>query len=90
MDKIDVEINNGRIMRIIQTDVDKARCGIGLETINSQGKVEERLLIEEGDFVMLINYYRYIKEYDIKDDFINRDGLNDRNELALESENIEL
>ncbi len=90
MNKIDVEINNGRTMRLTQTDTDKERCGIGLETLDSNGKVVERLLIDEGDFVMLINYYRYIKDYDIKDDFINRDGLNDREEYVLKSENIEL
>lgn len=32
------------------------------------------LSIPEGDFVMLINYYRYIKNNDIQCDFINYHG----------------
>jgi len=39
-------------------------------------------LIDEGDFVMLLNYYYYIKDYDIKDDFINREGVNDREKFS--------
>lgn len=86
--KIDIEINNGRIMRISQTESDKIRCGIGVETLDEKGNLEEKELISEGDFVMLINYYHYIKENDIKDDFINTTGLNDRKDF--ESENIEI
>ncbi len=78
---IDIEINNGRILRINQTSSDKAREGIGVEHINSKGKVDRRDLISEGDFVMLLNYYYHIKDNDIKDGFINRDGLNDRKDF---------
>lgn len=88
--RIDIEINNGRTMRIIQTDSDKARCGIGIETLDEDNNLEERELISEGDFVMLINYYRYIKENDIKDDFINITGLKDRNEFESELNDIEI
>ena len=77
-------------MRIIQTDSDKARCGIGIETLDEDSNLEERELISEGDFVMLINYYRYIKENDIKDDFINTTGLKDRNEFESELNDIEI
>lgn len=84
MNKIDIEINNGRTMRISQTEADKAREGIAVETFNESGKIDRRDLISEGDFVMLMNYYRYIKDYDIKDDFINRDGFNSREEYNLE------
>lgn len=81
MNNIDIEINNGRILRISQTESDKVRCGIRIETLDEKGNLEERELISEGDFVMLINYYHYVKDNDIHDDFINRDGLNDRNNL---------
>lgn len=84
--KIDIELNNGRTMRINQTESDKIRCGIVIETLDENRKLEDRELISEGDFVMLINYYRYIKENDIKDEFINRDGLNDREEFQEEYE----
>ena len=30
---------------------------------------------------MLMNYYRYIKDYDIKDEFININGKNSKKEM---------
>lgn len=75
---IEVEIHNEGRLRLTQTESDKARCGIGIEHIDYKGDIYRRDLIDEGDFVMLLNYYYYIKNYDIKDDFINRDGINKR------------
>ena len=81
MDKrIKVEINNGGIMTLEQSEADKIRFGIALESVNQKGETYRRDLIDEDDFVMLMNYYCYIKDHDIKDDFINRDGTIDRNE----------
>lgn len=77
-------------MRIVQTETDKNREGIGIETLDENGNLEERELIDEGDFVMLINYYRYIKEYDIKNDFINRDGINNEEDYSYQSQDMEL
>lgn len=82
---IKVEINNNGILKLRQNESDKVRGGITLEYINSKGQAYERALIDEGDFVMLTNYYRYIKDYDIYDDFINRDGTNKRDEYNLEN-----
>lgn len=90
MDNIDIRINNGRTMRIVQTETDKNRDGIGIETLDEKGNLEERELIDEGDFVMLINYYRYIKEYDIKNDFINRNGINNDEDYSYQSQDMEL
>lgn len=90
MNNIDIKINNGRTMRILQTESDKNREGIGIETFDSNGNLEERELISEGDFVMLINYYRYVKEYDIKNDFINRNGINTYEDYSHQPEGIEL
>ena len=81
MNNIEVEINNEGKFRLSQTEADKARCGIALETIDHKGQVYRRDLISEGDFVMLMNYYIYIKDYDIKDDFINVEGKNDRKDF---------
>lgn len=81
---IEIEINNGGILKVSQTQADKLRCGIGIESIDSDENIARRDLIDEGDFVMLINYYRYIKDNDIKDDFINRNGLNDRDSINNE------
>lgn len=77
MSSIEVEINNEGKFRLSQTEADKARGGIALETIDHKGEVYRRDLINEGDFVMLMNYYIYVKDYDIKDDFINVEGKND-------------
>lgn len=81
---IEIEINNGGILKVSQTQADELRCGIGIESIDFDGNIARRDLIDEGDFVMLINYYRYIKDNDIKDDFINRNGLNDRDSINNE------
>lgn len=72
-------------MRIVQNESDKNREGIGIETLDENGNLEERELIDEGDFVMLINYYRYIREYDIKNDFINRNGINNEEDYSYQS-----
>ena len=77
-------------MRVVQTETDKNREGIGIETLDENGNLEERELIDEGDFVMLINYYRYIKEYDIKNDFINRNGINNEEDCSYQSQDMEL
>ena len=81
MSSIEVEINNEERLRVSQTEADKARCGIALESIDHKGQVYRRDLIDEGDFVMLMNYYIYVKDNDIKDDFINLEGKNDRKEF---------
>lgn len=31
-------------------------------------------IVSAGDFVMLLNYYKYIKDNDIQNDFINYHG----------------
>lgn len=88
--KIELEINNGRTMRIKQSNEDKIRDGVALEIIDYNGEIDRRDLIDAGDFVMLMNYYRYIKDNDIKDDFINRNGLNDKEDFYLQADDIEL
>lgn len=34
----------------------------------------EKVTINSGDMVMLLNWYRYVKRNNIQDDFINPDG----------------
>lgn len=68
---ITIPINNGREMEISQ---DKARELIVIET-KENGLTDMRYGISEGDFVMLMNYYRYIKDNDIQCDFINPYGV---------------
>lgn len=81
---IEIEINNNGTLRLSQTEADKARCGIAVENVDEKGKVYRRDLISEGDFVMLINYYQYVVDNDIKDEFINSNGLNERDNIDKE------
>lgn len=83
---IEIEINNEGTLRISQTDSDKARAGIGVEHVDSYGEVYRRDLIDEGDFVMLINYYCYVKDNDIKDEFINPNGANNKEDIVTDIE----
>lgn len=80
---INIEINNGGTLRLSQTEADKLRRGVALESITANGEVYRRDLIDEGDLIMLMNYYRYIKDHDIKDEFINRDGLTEKYEYNV-------
>lgn len=71
---IEIEINNRGYLRVIQNSINKSDQTITLECVDANGEVERRDTIDEGDFVMLMNYYRYTIDKNIKDDFINRDG----------------
>ena len=84
--QINIEINNGGTLKISQIDVDKLRNGIAVESIDDKDKVYRRDLISEGDFVMLMNYYRYVVDNDIKNDFINPNGLTDENDQEVDTE----
>ena len=78
---IEIEINNGGTLRVSQTDANKTKCGVVVESIDDKGKIYRRDLINEGDFVMLMNYYCYVKDNDIKDDFINPNGSYKREDI---------
>ena len=65
------EINNKRKTFISQDHFDGA---IDITTYNEKNEFESEYSIPVGDFVMLLNYYRYIKDYDIGHDFINPNG----------------
>lgn len=67
--KLSYNVNNGEKLELIQRGHD----GTVLIKDNSWGSTE---FIPAGDMVMLINYYRYIKDNDIQNDFINPNGKN--------------
>lgn len=69
---IKIDISNGREMEVHQ---DKATQSIKVLT-GKGNNIDSNVNIPEGDFVMLLNYYRYIKDYNIKCDFINPHGIN--------------
>lgn len=86
---IEVKINNGGTLKVYQSESDKVRCGISLESIDNNGDVYRRDLIDEGDFVMLMNYYRYIKDNDIYDSFINDTGINNKEDYEFSNDDME-
>ena len=69
MGKISFDVNNGGKLELIQRGHD----GTVLICDKSASNTE---LIPAGDMVMLVNLYRYIKDNDIQNDFINYNGKN--------------
>lgn len=80
---IEIEVNNGRVMTISQGEqygdiqVETGEKGASL--------VDAHFEISAGDMVMLINYYRFIKDNDLQCDFVNYNG---RNVGEVKDENV--
>ena len=75
---ISFDTNNGGKMKLIQRKHD-GTCLISTEDekgLNNSLLSDKEALISNGDMVMLLNYYSYVKRYDIQNDFINPDGKN--------------
>lgn len=72
--KLTYSINNGGLLELVQRGHD----GTVLIMDSSRENQKERKsnYISAGDMVMLINYYRYIIDNDIQNDFINPNGAN--------------
>lgn len=68
MGKISFEVNNGGKLNVLQEKHD------GKVSVNVDGN--NGYYISSGDFVMLLNYYKYVKDNDIQNDFINFNGKN--------------
>lgn len=64
MNKLTFSTNNGGILVVKQNNHD---CCVQVSTGEK---------INAGDFVMLLNYYSYVKRNDIQNDFINYHGKN--------------
>lgn len=69
--KLTYSVNNGKTMELIQRGHDGT-------VLISDGFTDEETenYIKPGEMVMLINYFRYVKENDIQCDFINPYGKN--------------
>lgn len=67
------KVNNNGIMNMIQQTVDGKVIVKRLEKDKSYKTITT---IPAGDMVMLVNLYKYIKENDIQNDFINPHGKN--------------
>lgn len=60
---IEFEVNNQRKIRLEQQEQDKdVNVTVWAEQIDGIREVEEEYAISPGDFVMLLNWYRYQKE----------------------------
>ena len=69
---IEIEVNNGQTLFLTQVSKD------GDTILNrwNGDKMEYERTIPAGDMVMLLNLYRYVKDNDIYDSFINPKGKN--------------
>ena len=66
--------NNGGILNMIQQELDGKVIVKRLERDKGYKTITT---IPAGDMVMLVNLYKYIKENDIQNDFINPHGKNE-------------
>lgn len=72
MNKILFKVNNGGTLGIGQAAPDGA---IYMSCIDSNSKIKSRK-IPAGDMVMLLNWYCYVKDNDLQNDFANPYGTN--------------
>lgn len=68
MGKISFDVNNGGKLNVFQAKHDGS---VNVNTGESRG-----YNISAGDFVMLLNYYKYVKDNNLQNDFINYHGKN--------------
>lgn len=60
INRIEMEINNGRTMQLAQQEYDGE---ITLTTYHTEnGLVDKEISVSPGEMVMVMNYYRYQKE----------------------------
>ena len=84
----DYEINANKLFdNALKLSVNNGRF---IKTIDQNGNIERNDLVGEEDFVMLINYYKFIKDNDIYDEFINQNGTNNKDSFDIEKEIIEI
>lgn len=59
---IQIPVNNQQTLEIVQ---DKKKDGIVVTRKDQNGNVNHRYIIEEGDMVMLLNYYQFRKSHNL-------------------------
>ena len=70
--KLTFDVNNGRTLEFTQYDNDGT--GTVFASAHDGLTCEYEIGIPQGDFVMLWNFYRYIKDNNIYHEFINPNG----------------
>ena len=75
---ISFNVNNGLTLSLNQSGHDK---DVTVTAHDGNNPPEREYTISNGDFVMLLNFFRYVKDYDIQNDFINPYGKNTERDL---------
>lgn len=75
---ISFNVNNGLTLSLNQSGHDK---DVTVTAHDGNKPPEREYTISNGDFVMLLNFFRYVKDYDIQNDFINPYGKNTERDL---------
>ena len=70
--KLEIPVNNGDTLYVTQVSKD----GDVLLNKWDGDRMTYEYKIPGGDLIMLLNLYRYVKSYDIQNDFINPYGKN--------------
>lgn len=78
-------VNNNGTMEFTQNKPDDSVVIHTFHGANDFDKHENDVTISAVDMVQLINYYRYVKEHNIENDFINLDGGIKMEERILEA-----
>jgi len=78
MNKLEFLVNNNGTMEVKQERTDSSVTIHTYHSINDFHSTKNDYAISAGDMVMLLNYYRYIKNNNIQCDFINPKGTNNR------------
>lgn len=68
---ITFDINNKQEILLTQANHDES---VNVYTIDSKGNQTNHYEISNGDFVMLLNYYKQVKERNIRCMYINPNG----------------
>lgn len=76
MQELKYLVNNNGTMIISQEKPDSKVIVHTYHNFNNFSNKDNDIIINSSDMVMLINYYRYIKDNNIKCDFINPNGTN--------------
>jgi uncharacterized transporter YbjL len=76
---ISYNTNNGGKLELVQRFHDDNVLIINKDSKDNHESIpDNEAFISAGDMVMLINYYRYVKQNNIQCDFINPNGKNPR------------
>lgn len=67
------KVNNDGILNLVQNELDGT---VHVNRYDKESGYINRCHISNGDMVMIVNLYMYIKENDIQNDFINPNGKN--------------